>query len=313
MPTLPQKPSPPLTPAVPSPAPPAAKLDRRRHAVRDDLAAASLKDRVAVPRYVVGERAQVGRQTLAMRRQPDASLGLETELLAGERVTVFERSAGWAWVQAERDQYVGYVLATGLTTEGPPATHHVTALGTFLYPSADIKTPPLAHLSMTTPLAAVEITDQFARLADGGFVIARHIAERGKMARDYVEIAERYIGTPYLWGGRSRLGIDCSGLVQNTLAAAGIAAPRDSDMQAAELGQPLPLPSTDAPVRRGDLIFWRGHVAIMLDDEMMVHANGHHMATAVEALVDASQRIAKSGGGPVTGARRLAQLGAISS
>jgi cell wall-associated NlpC family hydrolase len=93
--------------------------------------------------------------------------------------------------------------------------------------------------------------------------------------------------------------------VQNALAAAGIVAPRDSDMQAAELGEALPLPSPETPVRRGDLIFWRGHVAIMLDEEMMVHANGHHMATAVEALVDASQRIAKAGGGPITGARRL--------
>ena len=138
----------------------APKLDPRRHAVREDLAAASLRDVVTVPRYVVGERCQVGHTTISVRKRPDASLGYETELLFGERVTVYDRAGEWAWVQAERDQYVGYVLASGLVPEGPPPTHHVTAISTFVYPTADIKTPPLANLTMTTPLNVIDVSNR---------------------------------------------------------------------------------------------------------------------------------------------------------
>jgi cell wall-associated NlpC family hydrolase len=273
----------------------AQRLDPRLNAYRDDLAAESLRGKVEAKRFAAGTRRQVIRAAVALRRRPTASAGLETEALFGEVVTVYDEAEGWAWGQLERDDYVGYMPADALSRDVRAATHKVSALGTFLYPAPDIKTPPIMHLSITAPLAVAEHVDRFYRLAGGGFVIDRHVSERGRSARDFVDIAERLIGTPYLWGGRTRVGIDCSGLVQVSMEAAGLATPRDTDMQQAKLGSPVPVtPSLDG-LKRGDLVFWQGHVGIMCDGIMMVHANAHHMAVTVEPLAEAVQRIARSG------------------
>lgn len=270
--------------------------DPRRHAYRDDLAAESLRGKVEAPEYTAGVPHRVARAAVALRRAPDGSLGFDTELLFGEAVTVYDTAEGWAWCQAERDGYVGYAPADALSADVVSATHRVTAIGTFLYGSADVKSPPLMHLSINAPLAVAETGDKFYRLATGGYVVDRHVAPLTKVARDFVDVAERLIGVPYLWGGRTRVGLDCSGLVQIAMQASGLTCPRDSDMQEADVGANLLMADGLEGLQRGDLVFWRGHVGVMVDGVMMLHANAHHMAVVAEPLSVAVQRIAKTGG-----------------
>jgi cell wall-associated NlpC family hydrolase len=216
-------------------------------------------------------------------------------VLFGERVTLYEERDGWAWVQLACDGYVGYLLASALSARLQPPTHRVKALGTFLYPSADFKSCPGLDLSMNATLSIAETGPTFARLADGRFVPTPHIAERDRFAPDFVATAEAFLGAPYVWGGKTRLGVDCSGLLQVAMHAAGLACPRDSDMQLAEVGATVPVSSDLAGLARGDLVFWAGHVGIMLDDTRLLHANGHHMVVAEEPLRVAADRIARAG------------------
>ncbi len=284
-------------------------LDPRRHAVRADLADRALEGKVTAARFADGTPARVIRSSVPLRKTADISSGLETEALFGETATIFETADGWSWVQLVRDGYVGYLPADTLSPQLVTPTHRVQALGTFLYPRPDIKSPALMHIAMNAPLAVLGSNDTFAELLTGGYVVSRHLAVLDKRAFDFVEVAERFIGTPYLWGGRTRIGIDCSGLVQTALQAAGIPCLRDSDMQLAELGETVLVPESLEGLRRGDLVFWRGHVGIMADGVMLVHANAHHMAVAVEPLDVARSRISKSGGGPIIAIKRLNRAG----
>jgi len=287
----------------------AGPLDPRRNVFRPDLAAKSLYGKVSAPQYVEGVPAQIVRPQVPLRSRPASTNGFETEALFGEVVSVYEENDGWAWVQLLRDRYVGYVPLSTLSRNIIRPTHRVRALGTFVYPVADFKSPPLMHLTLNAELCVVGSDERFYALEGGGFVVARHVTERERFARDFVEMAERFIGTPYLWGGRTRIGLDCSGLVQIALEAAGIAAPRDTDMQQAELGSNVPIADIDEGLERGDLVFWKGHVAIMVDSVTMVHANAHHMVVAVETLPEAVARIAKLGA-EVVAIKRLPALGA---
>ncbi len=301
--------------SAPPPLPPkplANKRDPRLTVWRPDLASKELEGQIEAERFVAGSPRQIAWSIAPLRRNPVAAAGLDTELLFGEQVQVYDETEGWAWVQADRDRYVGYVPAAALQARAAPPTHWVSALGTFVYPIADIKSPPLMHVSLGSPLAIDERQDRFSRLATGGFVVNRHITEISRHARDFVEIAERFIGTPYLWGGRSRIGLDCSGLLQLSLLAAGRPAPRDSDMQEASLGRPIKAADGYEGLERGDLIFWKGHVGIMVDGVIMVHANAHQMAVAAEPLTEAAARISKVGG-DITSIKRMAAPSAMTT
>lgn len=276
------------------------RFARRLVPARPDLAAAHLRGQVAAERFVPGTRHSVGAALLDLTITPDPAASRDTQLLHGESFVVYEtRPDGLAWGQAELDGYVGYVRAEGLA---PPRSRGrpITALWSHVYPEANVRARPSAELPFLAEVPVAGTTADFARLRGGGHVPRTHIEP---VAGDFVAQALRFTGVPYLWGGRSAHGIDCSALVQLALLAVGARAPRDSDMQAALLGQPL---DGTEPARRGDLIFWKGHVGILEDPETLIHANGFHMAVAREPLAGAIKRIAASGGGPVTLRRRPA-------
>lgn len=280
------------------------QLDPRVNAFRDDLASASLKDKVAVGRYSSGKTRQVTDGVTALRREPHEHAALDTELLFGETVTVYDEQEGWVWAQADIDSYVGYVSSDALSSHVFATTHRVCALRSHIYPVADIKFPPLDLISMNSLVTVEDIDGRFARLKDGRFAIAAHLLPKDEFAEDMVAVAEIFLGTPYLWGGRTSIALDCSALIQLAMQAAGKECPRDSDMQENALGEALPKPQDAGSYQRGDLVFWRGHVGLMLDEKSLLHANAHHMATVIEPVSEAITRIAASES-PVTSVRRL--------
>lgn len=276
------------------------RLDKRRNAYRPDLADARLKGRVSAGHFVEGQAARIAAPVSAMRAADDAYAALSSELLYGETVVVFERRNGWAWVQNAADAYVGYVREEHLQNAAAP-THRVCALRTTLHPTAALKSPPIGWLPMQAQVHLFEEKNGYARIDEDVWASVKHLAPLDRYDTSPLEVALRFLGTPYLWGGRSANGIDCSGLVQIAHAACGIAAPRDSDMQAAELGEALPL---DAEKRAGDLVFFPGHVGIMADGVRLLHANAYHMEVTIDLLEEV---VARVGGAGITALRRLSR------
>jgi hypothetical protein len=270
--------------------------DKRVTPARPDLAAAHLKGAVDAPRFVEGEKYSVCVGRAALRVRPGEDAAQDSELLFGESFTVFDRAHGWAWGQAADDLYVGYIKESVLAAPFV-AQARVSALMAPVFSAADLKTPVRDMLPMNAAVPVLGRDRDYVNIG-GGFVHQRHLAPETE--KDFVAVAERFLGAPYVWGGKTAVGLDCSGLIQTALQATGKAAPRDTDMMEKGPGEPIAL----AAVQRGDLIFWKGHMGVMLDEARLLHANAFHMMVAIEPLAEALARIEKIAG-PVSSVKRL--------
>lgn len=278
-------------------------MDRRTTPARPDLAAAHLEGQVEAERFVEPVDMQVAHANAWLRSAPRVDAPVDTELLFGEVFAVLDVTDDWAWGFSRNDGYTGYVPIEALGPDVRMASHRVSALRTYVLSKPDLKSPPVELISLNARIAAGRREGNYVEVIGTGWVPQFHIAPVSASEPDYVAVAERFYAVPYLWGGKTSVGLDCSALVQLSLEAAGIPAPRDTDLQEAELrGRWLHIP-VDGAKRRGDLVFWKGHVGIMTDGEQLLHANAHHMAVALEPLAEAVERIEKTAG-PVTSVLR---------
>jgi Bacterial dipeptidyl-peptidase Sh3 domain/NlpC/P60 family len=278
--------------------------DARLTPARPDLAAKYLEGKIKAARFVAGKEFEISDAIAPLRDGPSPEAMLLTQALKGERVTIYDRNGeGWAWGQLNSDGYVGWLPDRALAKLAAAPTHKITSLRTFAFPGPSIKLPPVETLVMGALVTVLREDGDFAVTREGWYLPRAHLAGISHLEGDFVAVAERFAGTPYLWGGKSSLGIDCSGLLQVSLNAAGVGCPRDSDMQQDSLGRTLGLPES-SKLQRGDLIFWNGHVAVVRDAGTIVHANAHHMATVIENTRDAIARITASGS-EITATKRL--------
>ena len=283
-------------------------FDKRLTPARGDIAAAHLDGQVQADRFVEGKAFQVSASVASIRKAPQSTAGLETQAMRGEQITLYDidTDSGWGWGQCDADDFVGYVALSELSDQLMEPTHRVNVLRTLVFSEPDLKSPPAEMLSLNSLVQVTKVIGHYGELARGGYVHLPHLAEPTAFADDFVSVAEMFRGAPYWWGGKDSLGLDCSGLVQSAMRAAGFNPPRDSDMQEySELCGALIEISPDlSGLQRGDLVFWPGHVGVMLNSEAMLHANAHHMMCEREPLREAAARIEAATGHPIRTIRR---------
>jgi cell wall-associated NlpC family hydrolase len=280
-------------------------FDPRLTPARPDLAAAYLRGQVAADAYIEGRALQVCVGTADLRHAPAPDAPLDTQALFGEKVMLYEDHEGWGWVQLARDGYVGYISMAALAEGQIKPTHRVTVNRSFVYPGPDLKFSARDALPLGATVRVRATKGGFAQIDDAAYVFSGHLLRSSENQKEFVAVAERLLHAPYLWGGKTSLGIDCSGLVQISLDAAGIGAPRDTDLQEQALGLPIAVDPDLAGLRRGDLVFWRGHVGIMRDETTLLHANAHHMLVASEPLRIARDRTLAKTAQPISAIKRL--------
>jgi cell wall-associated NlpC family hydrolase len=274
--------------------------DPRVTPMRDGIASRALEGLVRAEVYLDPKTMSCVVPAAGIHRAPDVASEQMDQILFGETFEIIEEEGSFFWGQARRDGYVGFVVDAALAPPGPEPTHRVGAVRTYAFAEPSIKSRASGPFSMNALVAVEAQEGRLSKVAGGGWMTSDHLTPIGVFESDAAAVAERFLGAPYLWGGRESLGLDCSGLVQQALFACGLACPRDADQQA-HVGRPIEREAFG----RGDLVFWKGHVAIGLDETRIVHANGHHMMVAVEPLETAISRISRSGEGQPTAYRRL--------
>lgn len=274
--------------------------DTRSLPMRDGVAADRLQGVVAAERYVQTTPWHCAVPAAAIRKSPAADAEQEDQIIFGEAFDVLIADGAFAFGQARRDGYVGYVYRAALMSGVVEPTHWVSALRTYAFTTPNLKSAPVGLYTLNSLVRVKEENGAYVRGQGTGWFVREHLTPIGEVAQDLAGVAETFRHAPYQWGGRESAGLDCSGLVQQAMYALGQAGPRDTDMQAYQIGYPV----EPADLRRGDLVFWRGHVAIMLDDIHILHANAHHMATEIEPLALAVARIKAAGVGEPVAYRR---------
>jgi cell wall-associated NlpC family hydrolase len=272
-------------------------MDRRLHPATDRIAHTSLRGKVDAPAFTEGEVLRISMPLVDLLRSPNGAR--DRQLLLGAAFTVIDRLDGYVFGFAQKDGYCGWLPETALA-DAPRPTHWIATPGTHLYPEPRVQSTEISALSMGAQVAVLAQNAKFTQTTQG-YIPTPHLRPLGQFHSDPVAVAETFLHTPYLWGGNSRAGIDCSGLVQGALLACGIACPGDADLQQV-LGQEI---AEGASLQRGDLIFWKGHVAIAVDETRLIHANGHTMSMAYEDTQACIARIAGQDGTPVIHRRRL--------